>query len=202
LADGGFIVTWSVPEVHGRRFAANGTPVGNDFLINTADQRTESETDVAVHSDGRVLVVWRDPEEAISGSEIHGRMYSPGLVAQGAEFRINTTLADNQSWPKVAPFGQGGFFVVWESVSSSGADAEPNSIEGRMVTGNNAFGSAQFLVNQWTINNQHHPGAGGTNGRAAIAWAAQDNAETSSNVITGQTWNICGIFCDSFEGGD
>lgn len=202
LSDGGFVATWSVPQVHGRRFSANGSPVGDDFLINTSDSRTESNTDVAVHSDGRVLVVWTDPEDATNGSEIRGRMYSSDLAAQGSEFRINTTLTGNQVWPKIAPYDKGGFFVVWESVSSSGSDTDPASIEGRLVTGSNAFGSVQFLINNWTTNSQSKPGAGGMNGRVAVAWQAQDNAETVTNVITGQTWNICGIFCDGFEGAD
>jgi len=35
LADGGFLVVWTTPQVHGRRFNADFTPVGNDFDINT-----------------------------------------------------------------------------------------------------------------------------------------------------------------------
>ena len=39
LADGGFLVVWTVPQVHGRRFTADFTPLGDDFQINTLDHR-------------------------------------------------------------------------------------------------------------------------------------------------------------------
>ena len=99
----------------------------------------------------------------------------------------------------MANYGPGGFFVVWSSAESVGPDTEPDSIEGRIVTGADSFGSAQFLVNEYTIERQNHPGIGGKGGLLAIAWFSARNAETSENLIMGQFWNICGIFCDSFE---
>jgi hypothetical protein len=40
---------------------------------------------------------------------------------------------------------------------------------------------------------------GGKNGRIAIGWRSSSNPDTTSNVIQGQFWSICGIFCDGFE---
>lgn len=199
LADGGFLVVWTVPEVHGRRFAADFTPVGNDFQINTLTTGTESKTEVDRNADGRVLVAWQDREENVEGFEIRGRLFSPDLVAQGQDFRINTLTMDDQLEPEVADYGKGGFFVVWQSWVSAGNDVNPQSIEGRIVTGSNQFAGPQFLVNSWTEDSQHHPGLGGMNGRIAVAWHGKSNPETSGNVIQGQFWSICGIFCDSFE---
>lgn len=199
LADGGFFVVWTVPQVHGRRFTADATPVGDDFQINTFTTGTESKTDVATNGDGRVFVVWQDGEESGENDEIRGRMFSSNLIAQGSDFRINTLITGVQEDPEVAEYGQGGFFVVWGSGTSAGNDIEPRSIEGRIVTGGNQFAGPQFLVNEWTDSSQHHPGIGGKNGRIAVAWHSQSNPDTNVNVIQGQFWYICGIFCDSFE---
>ena len=117
----------------------------------------------------------------------------------GQDFRINTQTTDGQREPEVAEYGKGGFFVVWESRVSAGNDVEPSSIEGRIVTGSNQFASPQFLVNSWTPDSQQDPGMGGKNGRIAVGWNSSSNPETTTNVIQGQFWSICGIFCDSFE---
>ena len=200
LADGGFIATWTAPQVHGRRFMANGTPVGDDFQINTFEEGGESTPDVAVNDDGRVLVTWTDPEESGEfGREIRGRMYSASLAALGPDFRINILMEGEQYFGRVANYGENGFFVAWESASSAG-DGEPNSIEGRIVTGSNQFTGTQFLVNQYTESSQQSPGIGGRNGLVAVAWdSRRGNPETSISTIQGMVWSICGIFCDGFE---
>jgi len=199
LSDGGFLVVWTEPQVHGRRFAADFTPVGDDFQINTFITGTESRTAVDRNEDGRVLVVWEDEEETGDESEIRARLYSPELVPIGEDFRINSLTTDGQEEPEVADYGTGGFFVVWHSRVSAGNDVEPSSIEARIVTGSNQFASPQFLVNSWTEDSQQFPGLGGMNGRIAVGWTSSSNPDTTSNVIQGQFWSICGIFCDSFE---
>jgi hypothetical protein len=199
LADGGFLVVWTDPQVHGRQFASDFTPVGDDFQINTFINGVEALPVVDRNEDGRVLVVWRDDEETGDDAEIRGRLYSPELVPQGQDFRINTLVEDRQTEPEVADYGTGGFFVVWQSKVSAGNSIEPNSIEGRIVTGSDQFASSQFLVNVWTNGNQLSPGLGGNNGRIAVGWHSQGNPDIAHQVIQGQFWSICGIFCDGFE---
>ena len=199
LADGGFLVVWTEPQVHGRRFASDFTPVGDDFQINTFINGVEALTVVDRNEDGRVLVVWQDDEEVDDDAEIRARLYSPELVPQGQDFRINTLVEDRQSEPEVADYGTGGFFVIWQSRVSAGNDILPNSIEGRVVTGSDQFASSQFLVNTWTEDDQVFPGLGGNNGRIAVGWHSQGNPDTPHQVIQGQFWSLCGVFCDSFE---
>jgi len=200
LADGGFLATWSTPQIQGRRFMANGTPVGSDFQVNTFTGVTfRDQPDVAVNVDGRILVVWRDDEEPGNSTEIRGRMYSATLSPLGPDFRINTFETDVQTVPQAAGFGVNGFFVVWQSAGSIGPDAEPASIEGRIVVGPDEFTSPQFLVNSYTLNSQESPGIGGRDGFVAVAWMSRQNAEVMGQVILAQLWKICGIFCDGFE---
>jgi len=199
LADGGFLVVWTTSGVHGRRFKADFTPIGDDFQINTFTQGSKAHTDVVVHEDGRVLVVWQDQEDRSEFIEIRGRLYSPGLVAQGQDFRINSLVTGPQEVPRVADYGQAGFFVVWESDASAGDDISPPGIEGRIVTGSDQFAGPEFQLNEWGSGIQNLPGIGGRNGRVAVAWGSNSNTESLTNVIYGQRWAICGIFCDSFE---
>ncbi|MDX1380329.1 MAG: hypothetical protein R3233_04370 [Xanthomonadales bacterium] len=199
LADGGFLAVWAGAQIEARRFEADGTPVTGDFQVNTFESLTgQDQTDVAVHQDGRVLMVWRSGEPP-DQENIRGRMYSSTLTALGPDFRINTFVTGAQSEPQVAGYGAAGFFVVWESPGSSGPDAEPDSIEGRIVTGANAFAGSQFLVNRYTANSQEDPGIGGQGGQVATVWMGRENEAVLGQVIMGQYWHVCGIFCDSFE---
>ena len=199
LADGGFLVVWTTPEVTGRRFAADFTPVGDDFQINTLTDGGESQTDVVIHADGRVLTVWTDVEDKSNFTEIRGRLFSQNLAAQGSDFRINNLLNGPQEVPRVADYGKGGFFVVWESDASAGGDNSPPGIEGRIVTGSDQFAGPEFQLNEWSSGRQQVPGIGGKNDRVAVGWDSSTNSDSSASVIYGQIWSICGIFCDGFE---
>lgn len=179
---------------------ADGTPVGNDFQVNTFQNLSfRDQSDVAVNDDGRVLVVWRDDEEPGDNTEVRGRLYGPTLSPLGPDFRINTHVPDEQTLPKVAGFGEAGFFVIWQSFGTPGLDPDSYNIEGRIVTGADTFAGVQFLVNQYTPNHQENPGIGGRAGHVAMAWMSRQNAEVMGQVIMGQLWNLCGIFCHGFE---
>jgi len=199
LADGGFLATWAGGQIKARQFMSDGTPVGDDFQVNSVVFLAgRDQTDVATNDDGRVLVVWRDYEDG-NGPEIRGRLYNPTLTPMGPDFRINTYVTNLQTVPQVAGYGGAGFFVIWESFGSSGPDPDPFSIEGRIVTGVDAFAGPQFLVNQYTASEQLDPGIGGAGGYVAMAWMSRRNEFVMGQVIMGQFWNICGIFCDGFE---
>jgi len=199
LADGGFLVVWTATEVHGRRFNADFNPVSNDFDINTLTTGTETQTDVTVHEDGQVLVVWTDQEDKAEVTEIRGRLFSQNLIAQGSDFRINSLIAGTQNNPRTANYGTGGFFVVWQSDASAGDDNSPPGIEGRIATGSDQFAGPEFQLNQWTSGKQQFPGIGGKNDRVAVGWDSSTNVDSLASVIYGQFWSICGIFCDGFE---
>ena len=199
MTDGGFFVAWSRPEIHGRRFQANATPVGDDIQVSTlALNVLRDETKVATADDGRMMVVWTDVDELENSTEIRGRILSSTASPLGSDFRINSLITETQDWPGVGGFGNN-FFVVWASDTSTGDDIEPSSIEGRIVSQVNQFVTPQFQVNQWTEDTQSFPGISGYQGRIAVGWRSQSNPDSTQNVIQGLGWKICGIFCDGFE---
>jgi len=202
LADGGFVAAWSYTEVWGRRFMTDGTPLGDRFQVNTTTNGNETDVDIVTNADGRVAIVWRDGGDTANpvSTGIRGRLYSSTLTSLGNDFRINELTAGYQGVPSVADYSGNGFFVVWESETSAANDNAPNSIEGRIVTGNGQFGSAEFQVNQWFEKSQKFPAVGGAGGHVASAWFSQGTQDfTNTLVIKGRSWLICGIFCDGYE---
>jgi hypothetical protein len=204
LDSGGFLVVWSFNggnEIIGRVYDVVGIAQGNDQQLHSNAFTSAKRKPEAVRgSDGRILVLWEDEELAGDGAEIRGRMFSPTLSPLGNDFRINASSAGLQFAPRAGAYGSLGFLVLWESDLSVGDDNDPNSIQARRVTGNDAFGSAQVQLNRWTAGTQHQPATGGRGERVAVVWrSGGGNEELLDDVITGQTWSVCGIFCDGFE---
>jgi hypothetical protein len=206
LADGGFLVAWTGPELQGRTFDAGGTPRGGQFQINTGLDGGALETDLALGDNGNVLAVWQDAESGGNGNEIRGRIFVPdqstaGISPLGNDFRINTLFVDDQFEPTVANFGLEGFLVAWTSNNSVGADAD-RGIQGRVVTADGTFGSNQAQLNQFLSTGESKPAAGGRGGVVAVAWFANRNAPNNGGVIVGRKWLGDTLFADSFEGED
>ena len=205
LADGGFLVAWTeASQVWGRRFNAAGGGVGNDFVISTSFVAQKLNTSAAIGWDGRVLVVWGDQEDTgTNAREIYARLYDADLVPLGPDFRVNTVLDDDQSEPRVADLGPKGFLVLWESQVSSGADLT-GSIEARVVTGPNEFGSPQTQFNIWDDGGgQGAMGAHGWYGRAAANWRTptieiEPGDVQNDDAILGRDIEHC-LFCSDFN---
>ena len=205
LADGGFLVTWTEgSQVWGRRFNAAGGPVGGDFVISTTFIEQKLDTDAAIGWEGRVLVVWMEQEDNGGTREIYARLFDADLNPLGPDFRVNTVLDEDQSNPRVADLGPKGFLVLWESQVSSGADLT-GSIEARVVTGPNEFGTPQTQFNIWDNSNGQGPmGGHGWYGQAASTWRTltwdgePEPDNTNDDFIIGRDVEHC-MFCDDFE---
>ncbi len=206
LADGGFLVTWiESSQVWGRRFNSAGGPVGNDFVISTSFVAQKLENDAAIGWDGRVLVTWSEQEDngGTNAREIYARLFDADLNPLGPDFRVNTVLDDDQTEPRIADLGPKGFLVFWESQVASGPDLT-GSIESRIVTGPNEFGSPQTQFNIWDNGGgQGAMGAHGWYGRAAANWRTPTieiapDVVQNDDAILGRDVEHC-MFCDDFE---
>jgi hypothetical protein len=121
MDDGSFVVVWrhSSALVHtgysitGRRFAADGTPLGNDFHISRFSTDDPGQPAVATRGDGSFVVVWGGGSR---DSEIFGRWYGADGAPLGRAFQVNRRdAADTQELPSVAVGPAGELVVVWRS---------------------------------------------------------------------------------------
>ncbi|MED5461997.1 MAG: hypothetical protein VYC03_05205, partial [Pseudomonadota bacterium] len=71
LADGGFVVTWyneGSSDVRGQIYNADGTPLNDEFRVNTYDSSTQNEPSVTALVDGGFVVTWQDSSGHSGGS--------------------------------------------------------------------------------------------------------------------------------------
>jgi hypothetical protein len=120
MDDGSFVVVWAhsalAPTgvgVMGRRFAADGTPLGDDFPVSRFTLQDTVRPAIASRGDGSFVVVWG---EGFRDTEIFARRYGADGAPRGPEFQVNLEdTAETQEHPAVAVGPGGEFVVVWRS---------------------------------------------------------------------------------------
>ncbi|WP_299371538.1 DUF4214 domain-containing protein [uncultured Tateyamaria sp.] len=141
LDDGGYMVVWThlvlsilpIPNVTddqflavlGRTFNADGTPRGDVFQINSStNQSGQNYADVAVLSNGNVVVSWTDGPDFNDGFDVSAR--ARVLTADGVpvtdEIILGSVADNDQNFPKVVATENGGFIATWQDGRFSNTD--------------------------------------------------------------------------------
>jgi cysteine-rich repeat protein len=119
---GEFVVVWSQGsadsyedrDILARSYAADGTPKGPPFVVNSIGGFRRKRVDVRIFPDGRRLVVWESLHQDGDGLGLYGRLLGPDDSFVGPEFRINTLTDGNQANPDIDMDPTGRFAIVWE----------------------------------------------------------------------------------------
>ncbi len=125
---GEFLVVWRSPQdaqggaVMARRYAANGTPGGGEFQVNTRELGYQYEPDPAYFSDGSAIVVWTSYGQDGSNGGVYGQRLDNTGGKLGPEFNVNTYTTGFQGRPAVAVGPEGDFAIVWQSAGQDGSD--------------------------------------------------------------------------------
>lgn len=170
-AEGNFVVVWgqgySGPgsgepsEIYARRFEADGSPLGGEFVVNTDPGGEYTGTgDVAVRPDGSFVVVF----ENYGG---FGQRYDTSGSPLGGNFAVAPAPELGED-PVVAARASGGTIVVWEELgpdprlrgqrfaADGSRTGSPFTVAGPTAPGGNASVAAQpdgsFVV-AWTSGN-------------------------------------------------
>jgi hypothetical protein len=184
---GGFVVTWdssgqdgSSYGVRGRRFDAQGNPVGNGFAVNTYTTGYQWNPRIAANPDGRFAIVWESIGEDGDGSGVFARIYDESGTALGPGFQVNVDTTGNQAWPDVALDGVGNVKMVYHS------QAADNSDYGIMFQRYNYSGSqaGRFVVNTFTTGYQKYPSiAVKRSGAFVVVWMSANGEGNGSSGI-------------------
>ena len=174
-ADGDFVVVWdsrgssggdtSLYSIQGQRYAADGSPIGGQFQVNSYTTSYQRIPAVGMDVDGDFVVAWQS--NGSSGGDtalesIQGQRFSAGGTALGGQFQANTYTSNFQDSPAIALSADGDFVIVWRSWGSSGGDASDGSIQGQRfrVTGE-LLGRVFFDANANGLQNAGEPGIPG-----------------------------------------
>ncbi len=197
LADGGFVITWASQDIaggdsygiNGQRFAADGSAVGSEFLVNSTTDDLQDVPSVTALADGGFVVVWQSLGQDGSGQGVFGQRFGADGLAMGGEFQVNTRTFFAQSNPSIAALADGGFIVTWES---SDQDGSPVSIFAQRYGADGAAVDGEFRVNSYSTGNQTNPSVTElSDGGFVITWQSMDQ-DGEWNGIFGQRYGADG----------
>src|SRR6267378_3902828 len=122
LSNGGFVVTWedgsqgvggatgdsSNDAVKAQVFAANGTRVGSELLVNTATAGTQHEQQITALSNGGFVVTWEDFSSGVGGATgdsdqtaVKAQVFAADGTRVGSELLVNTATLSSQEVPQI-----------------------------------------------------------------------------------------------------
>ena len=158
--DGDFVVTWtsagqdgSLTGVYAQRYNAAGVAQGTEFLVNTTTADNQGFSAVAIDPDGDFVITWQSFGQDGNGYGIYAQRYDAAGVAQGGEFRVNTTTANGQRYATVTMDTEGDFIVTW---SSNLQDGSGYGVYAQQYSSTGAAVGDEFRVNTTTANNQRY----------------------------------------------
>jgi Ca2+-binding RTX toxin-like protein len=198
LKDGGFVVSWASFGQDGsgwggylQRYDASGAKVGVETRVATTTLSDQDGPTVTGLADGGIMVVWEgNGKDDAYG--IFGQRFKADGSKSGAEVRISTRVADDQTDPVVKVLSNGNYVVTWQSAPDDGdgndeTDA-PADIYSQLFNAAGVKVGAETRVNTTTAGNQEEPNVTAmTDGGYLVTWAGQGIGDVN------------GIFCQRFN---
>lgn len=179
LSNGGFVVTWSdfnrsdsgyEIDVRAQLFAADGSKVGTDFLVNTQTSGDQTQSTVTALANGGFVAAWsvrNDP--GISGWSLKAQVFAADGSKIGPEFPVSAPAASLPHTPTITDLGSG-FMVSWAEFASGTQQA----IKAQMFAADGSIAGTGLTVaaSQWT-STPTITSLG--NGGFVVSWVEQDD---------------------------
>jgi hypothetical protein len=175
-ANGNYVLTWSAYGedggawgVFGRRYAADGSPRGSEFQVNTTVLGNQEYSTVAMDPAGDFVITW----SSIGGDPgIRAQRYAADGTPRGGEIRVNTFGAGSPMYSSAAMDAAGDFVITWSSLNQDGSGwgvyAQRYGADGTPWGG-------EFQVNTTTWGNQMYSSAAmDAVGDFVVTWSSND----------------------------
>jgi len=156
-ADGSFVIAWQSAEQDGngdaivaRRYASNGSPQGNEFVVNEFTTGNQSAPSVSTTATNGFVVAWQSALQDGNGDAVIVRRYSATGTPLENEFIANAFVTGAQNSPAVAIQSDGDFQVAWQSPGQETGGAATLGVFARRYSVVNDAPSLKHLFNQIT----------------------------------------------------
>ncbi|HEX2552173.1 MAG TPA: hypothetical protein VHL98_00630 [Microvirga sp.] len=183
LTGGGWIATWasllqdgSNYGVFQQRFDAGGHPAGAEMQVNAYTDNAQSLPEVAALEGGGWVVIWASYAQDGDRSGVYQQLFDASGAPLGTETRVNTTVAEDQSYPTIAPLPDGGWVVTWTSGQQDGSGS--GIYQQRFDAGGLPAG-AEVQVNTTTAGSQSVSSVAALeDGGWVVSWVSSDGSNT------------------------
>lgn len=204
LSNGGFVIVWEdtgvssetsgFSDIKGQRYTPEGSPAGDEFLVNTPIVDAQIEPTVAGLSDGGFVVAWRD--DGVTSGElerdsIQAQIFNADGSARGDQFLVNTLSDRGEREPSATGLPDGGFVITWER--QTGTFDSSREVRAQAYDADGTQRGDEFGVNTTTAEDQTEPSVASLTDGFVVVWEDEsirtDASETSEDLaLRGQIY--------------
>ncbi len=187
--NGDFVITWaSVGQdgggsgVYARRFnillGLLVNPVGGEFRVNTTTANDQTDPAIGIHPlTGDFLVTWTSAGQDGSGTGIFAQRYNSSSLAQGTEFRVNTSTTGDQTDSSVAVDAGGDAYVTWTNAGVTGSGLQ---VFAQQLNKLGQKKEGELAVNTTSAGDQKNASVSiNLLGQAIVVWSGQGAADAN-----------------------
>jgi hypothetical protein len=205
LADGGFLVTWfddsrtlgdnSFLSVKARLFGPDGSPRGNEFLVNTQTFLSQGSPAATQLTNNNIVITWTDQSQIGSDNDetgIKGQIFDSNGRKIGNEFLVNTQTFGTQGPSEIAALANGDFVVTWQDRNEQLGNFGRLTIKAQLFNSEGAKKGVEFVVNTERFGGQYSPDIISLpNGGFLITWedASRTLGDADSTSIKAQAFD-------------
>ena len=212
---GNFVVVWisdgqdgSGAGIYAQRHLASGIAQGSEFRVNTETIGDQSSPSVAMNAAGSFVITWQSGSQNTGPTGIYAQLYTANGVANGGQFKVNTSTDYDQVTPSVAMDAAGDFVIVWQSNQAlNGLNRTPSDILGRHYQSTGTASGNVFLIStiKSNINSQNvqqfDPRVSmDADGDFVVVWsrAIAEQSDWRTHIIF-RKYDSAGLPADSFD---
>ncbi|MBK7954247.1 MAG: hypothetical protein IPK02_09950 [Candidatus Accumulibacter sp.] len=204
LADGSFVIAWadqyrdtSSYGSYAHRYAADGTPLGSDFLLNTYLPSEQYAPYLAALKDDPgtpgadetgFIAVWESNGQDGSYFGVYAQRFDVAGNKVDGEFKVNTNTSNGQVNPDVAVLTNSHIVVVWHDQSDA-------SIRGQLFTAGGISIGGEFAVSTPDYNSDYGQWPHVTalaNGGFAVSWDGYSSPSDGEYGVYAQQFDANG----------
>lgn len=196
--DGSFVVTWSwdaagdPQAVMARRFAADGSAIDDEFIVNSTVAGKQSNSSIAVNASGQFIITWEGPGIGDTDGIYYRRFNADGTSIDAVEVRANVDDLGAENTPDVAMNDVGQFAIAWEAAGE--IYVRHYDVDGLMV----ATATHNDLMVDETSSNAYGPSiAMDASGRTVVAYRTPGIATVGAGIWV-KAFDLSGVVRHSY----
>jgi len=193
LPSGGMVVVWTgvvsedKAEIFAATFAADGTVIIPEFMVNGSNPNSENNAQVAVTPTGAFLVAWQSWMQDGSKWGVFGRLFSADGVGLPTDMQLNEVTGGPQILPCASAISETMFAVAWQQGASGSAN-----VCFRIVDANAPDNGEQAFVHSFMEHDQANPDVATLgDGTVFVVWES-DQQDGGGHGIFGQRFDADG----------
>jgi len=166
LESGNYVITWSHPapvgagagQVRAQIYARDGSKIGSEFVLNTAQTQYSPHADLVALPGGGFVAAWAGTGPA--GADPQGivvQIFNGDGSRVGTEFIANNTTFNTQFDPAVALLSTGNFVVTWTCATGVSGVSLDYQVMGQIFTPAGVKVGSELVINPNVSGYQQSP---------------------------------------------